>query len=35
MNTTSNLAGVLLMLVWIMVGAMGGWLTRVRLSLEK
>jgi putative membrane protein (TIGR04086 family) len=32
-NTT--LAGVLLVLVWIMGGAMGGWLTRVRLSLEK
>lgn len=32
-NTT--LAGVLLTLVWIMGGALGGWLTRVRLSLEK
>lgn len=32
-NTT--LTGVLLMLVWIMGGALGGWLTRVRLSLEK
>jgi putative membrane protein (TIGR04086 family) len=31
-NTT--LAGVLLMLVWTGGGALGGWLTRVRLSLE-
>jgi len=32
-NTT--LAGVLLMLVWTVGGALGGWLTRVRLSLER
>lgn len=31
-NTT--LAGVLLMLVWTVGGTLGGWLTRVRLSLE-
>jgi len=31
-NTT--LAGVLLILVWTVGGALGGWLTRVRLSLE-
>ena len=31
-NTT--LAVVLLMLVWTGGGALGGWLTRVRLSLE-
>lgn len=31
-NTT--LAGILLTLVWIVGGALGGWLTRVRFSLE-
>lgn len=31
-NTT--LAGILLMLFWAVGGALGGWLTRVRLSLE-
>jgi len=31
-NTT--LAGVLLTLVWTVGGTLGGWLTRVRLSLE-
>jgi putative membrane protein (TIGR04086 family) len=31
-NTT--LAVVLLILVWTVGGALGGWLTRVRLSLE-
>ncbi len=31
-NTT--LASVLLILVWTVGGALGGWLTRVRLSLE-
>lgn len=30
----TTLASVLLILVWTVGGALGGWLTRVRLSLE-